>query len=55
MASGFVAREFGLGLGLQLMLAICNENNESYRGNKPYVLTGDAELLKGLPVKSKFL
>jgi hypothetical protein len=35
MASGFTARDFRLGLGLQLMLAISNEINESRKQNNP--------------------
>jgi hypothetical protein len=44
--SGFTACEFGLGLGSRLTPAICNEINASHRRNKPYMSTGDAELIK---------
>jgi hypothetical protein len=54
MASGFTAYEFGLGLGSRLTPEIRNEINESHRRNKPYVSTGDAELIKGSPNKTEF-
>ena len=54
MASGFTANEFGLGLGLRLTPAIRNDINESQQRYERYVLTGDAELVKGSPIKTEF-
>jgi hypothetical protein len=54
MACGFTSREFRLGLGLQLRLAVYNEINGSHQQNKPYVLMGISELVKGLPIKIEF-
>ena len=54
MASGFTAHEFGLGLGLRLTQAIRNDINESQQRYERYVLTGDAELVKGSPIKTEF-
>ena len=54
MASGFTAREFGLGLGSRLTPAMRNEINESHRQNKSYMLMGDAELVKGSTIKRDF-
>jgi hypothetical protein len=54
MASGFTAREFGLGLGSLLTPAIRNDINESHQQNKPYMSMGDAELVKGLTIKTEF-
>jgi hypothetical protein len=54
MASGFTAREFGLGLGSRLAPAIRNEINESHRRNKSYMSMGNAELVKGSTIKRDF-
>jgi hypothetical protein len=53
MVSVFTASEFGLGPGSQLKPAIYNEINESHQQNKPYMPMGDAELVKGLPIKTE--
>jgi hypothetical protein len=47
MASGFTALEFGLGLGSQHLPQLCNEINELHWQHKTYLLTADAELMKG--------
>jgi hypothetical protein len=51
MASGFMACEFGLGLGSRITPPIRNEINESHQQNKSYVSMGNAELIKGLTIK----
>jgi hypothetical protein len=54
MASGFTAREFGLGLGSRLTPAVREEINESHRRGKAYLSTADAELIKGSSKKADF-
>jgi hypothetical protein len=54
MASGFTAREFGLGLGSRLTPEVRNEINASHRQNKDYVSTADAELVKTRRNKTDF-
>jgi hypothetical protein len=54
MASGFTAREFGLGLGLRLTPEVRHEINTSHRQNKAYVSTADAELVTTSPNKTDF-
>jgi hypothetical protein len=52
-ASGFMAHEFGLGLGLHLMLEVRNKINASHQQNKAYLSTADAELITTSPNKTK--
>ena len=54
MASGFTAREFGLGLGSRLTPQTRNEINESHRQGKTYLSAADVELVKGTSNKADF-
>jgi hypothetical protein len=54
MASGYTSREFGLGLGSLLTPHVRNEINETHRQQKTYLLTADAELIRGSSNKADF-
>jgi hypothetical protein len=54
MASGYTAREFGLGLGSLLTPHVHNEINETHWQQKTYLSTVDAELIQGSSNKADF-
>jgi hypothetical protein len=54
MASGYTAREFGLGLGSLLTSHVRNEINETHQQQKTYLSTEDAELIPSSSNKEDF-